>query len=207
MNSIVQRAVTFLPLVGALCANLSFGAELPIGIFSIDGATVGVTTLDEVQQTYGKAKAYRVGREDGANVRICYAHSASTRGSYYLAFESGVMGEFSTITGFRISTIRPAKNCVSTKVDIGTLETRNGIRLKQTLQDFRSTVPIEFKRRGLEFTYEAVNKRLATPEELNKLRANWPQEKQDYFDVTITIKAKFKGDHLIDFFVQKIESY
>lgn len=206
MSNIVQRALTCLPLVAVLYVDMSFGAELPVGIFSIDGATVGVTTLDDIQQTYGKAKAVAVSPEDGADVRMCYIHS-SPKGRSYLSFESGVMGGFSTITGFRISTVRPAKNCVSTKVNIETLETQNGIRLKQSLQDFSNAAPVEFKRRGTELDYEAVSRRPATPEELNALRAKWPKGEQDYFDVTITIKAKFKDGQLIDFYVHKIESY
>jgi len=55
--------------------------------------------------------------------------------------------------------------------------------------------------------YEAVSQRAATEEELKRLRAKWPDEKQDYFDVTTTLKAKFKDNRLIDFYVQKIESY
>jgi hypothetical protein len=56
-------------------------------------------------------------------------------------------------------------------------------------------------------TYEAVSQRTATQEELKKLRTNWPNEAQDYFDVTITVKAKFKSNRLIDLYVHKIESY
>jgi hypothetical protein len=167
---------------------------------------VGVTALADVQKTYGVAEASRVSREDEADVRVCYAHS-SPNGASFLVFESGPMGGFKQITGFRISILRPSGNCVSTKIDIGTLKTGNGIRLGQGLVDFKKAISVEFKRRGSELIYEAVSQRAATEEELKRLRAKWPDEKQDYFDVTTTLKAKFKDNRLIDFYVQKIESY
>jgi hypothetical protein len=206
-------------LASALCASVSLAAEVPPETFSIDNATVGVTTLTDVQRIYGAAEASRVGREDGADVRICYTHPSS-KGRTFLIFESGVMGGFKQITGFRLSTIRPSGNCVSTKTDIDTLETRNRVRLGQNLADFKKAIPVEFKRRGSELIYEAVNqraadyeaarRRAATQEEMNeelkRLRAKWPNEQQDHFDVTMTLSAKFKDDRLIDFYVHKIES-
>lgn len=193
-------------LASAFCASVSLAAEIPPATFSIDNATVGVTTLADIQEIYGAAEASRVGREDEADVRICYAYSSS-KGRSFLIFESGVMGSFKQITGFRISTIRPSGNCVSTKTDVGVLETRNGVRLGQSLADFKKAIPVEFKRRGSELIYETLSQRAATQEELKRLRAKWPNEKQDYFDVTITLSAKFKDNRLVDFYVHKIESY
>ena len=188
------------------CAGVSLAADIPPETFSIGNATIGVATLSEVQKIYGAAEPSRVGREDEADVRVCYAYSSS-KGRSFLIFESGVMGGLKQITGFRVSTVRPSGNCVSTKTDIGTLETGNGIRLGQSLADFKKAVPVAFKRRGSEFTYEVVGRRVATPEELGRLRAKWPNEKQDYFDVTMNLSARFKNDRLIDFYARKIESY
>jgi len=117
------------------------------------------------------------------------------------------MGGFKRLTGFRISTFRPKGNCVSTKIDVGALATGNGVRLGQSFEDFEKAVPVEFERHGLELTYEAVSQRAVTQEELKRLRAKWPNEKQNYFDVTTIIKAKFQDNRLIDLYVHKIESY
>jgi hypothetical protein len=190
----------------ASCVSASFTNEVPPQIFSINNATVGVTTLDEVRKIYGMVEPSRVSREDEADITVCYVHFSS-RGESFLVFESGVMGSFKRITGFRISTLRPTGNCVSTNIDVGDLVTGNGVRLGQSLEDFEKAVPVKFKRRGLELIYEAVSQRAATQEELKRLRANWPNEKQDYFDVTTIIKAKFQDNRLIDFYVHKIESY
>lgn len=169
-------------------------------------ATVGVTTLEEVQKTYGMVEPSRVSREEEADVTICYVHS-SPKGKSFLVFESGIMGGYIDITGFRISTIRPSSACVVTKIDVGALTTGNGVRLGQSLEDFKKTVPVEFMHHGSELAYEAVGQRAATQEELKGLHARWPNEKQDHFDVTTNIKAEFRDNRLIDFYIHKIESY
>ena len=92
-------------------------------------------------------------------------------------------------------------------MDIRALKTGNGVRLGQTVADFKKTIPVGFKQRGSELTYEAVSQRAATQEELKRLHAKWPDEKQDYFDVTMTLRARFKDNRLVDFYVHKIESY
>lgn len=183
-----------------------FAAEIPSQVFSINSATVGVTTLDEVQKTYGPAKPSKVSKADEADVNICYAH-LSDNGTAFLIFESGVMGGFKQLTGFRITNVRPRNRRVLTKVDLGALEAGNGVRLGQDIADFKRAIPVEFKRHGAVLSFESVDRRAATEEELKRLRARWPGEKQDYFDVTTNLSARFKDDRLIDFYIHRIESY
>lgn len=189
-----------------LCTSVSFAAEVPAQTFSINGATVGVTTLDEVSKIYGMVEPSKTGPGDSAGIAICYVH-LSAKGESFLFFESGAMGGWTRITGFRISTVRPSGDCASTKIAVGALATGNGVRLRQSLEDFKKAVPVDLKRHGSELTYKALSQRAATQEELKRLRTMWPNEKQDYFDVTTNIKAKFQDNQLIDFYVHKIESY
>lgn len=198
----------FVPLLVASVswAAVSLAAEVPSQVFSINHATVGFTTLDQIRETYGIAQTARVSRDDGADIVMCYAHSARGRRSF-LVFESGAMGGFTRITGFRLSLLAPSVRCASTTIDIGALATGNGIQLRQSRVDFENALPVEFRRRGSQLIYEAVSRRVATAEEQKRLRVRWPESKQDYFDVTITIKAKFSRDRLIDLYVHKIESY
>ena len=116
------------------------------------------------------------------------------------------MGGWEKITSFRISKRRPAESCASTVVDIDGLATGNGVRLGQTLEAFKNSFPVKFKRNGSKLIYQAVSKRAATDEELKSIRARWPNEKQVYFDVTVEINAKFDGDRLIDFYASTFES-
>jgi hypothetical protein len=207
MKKLITYVLVNALVVVALYAIAFSATEVPSQIFSINGATVGVTTLDEVQKIYGMSEPARVNQEDEeADVTVCYVHP-SPRGKSYLVFESGVMGGYKFITGFRISTLPPNGNCISTKTDVSALATRNGVRLGQSLKEFKKAVPVKFRCNNFELTYEAISQRTATQEELKRLRTNWPNEKQHYFDVTTIIKAKFHDNKLIDFYVHKIESY
>ena len=69
--------------------------------------------------------------------------------------------------------------------------------------DFQKAIPVEFKHSGPELIYEGVSQRAANQAELKELRAKWPEEKQDYFDVSITLRAKFKDSRLVDFYVRR----
>lgn len=162
--------------------------------------------MGEVQKVYGTAEPVRLSNEEEADVAICYMHS-STKGESFLVFESGIMGGYKDITGFRISTIRPSINCVATKIDVGTLTTENGVKLGQSLEDFKKTVQVMFAYHGSRLAYEGAGQRPATQEELKMLRSKWPNTIQNYFDVTTNIEAEFLGNRLIDFYIRKIESY
>lgn len=189
-----------------LSINASVAGEIPQTVFTINNSTLGVTTLDEVRKMYGVADAYRVSRDDEADIAVCYTHP-STKEKYFLIFESSVMGSYKQITGFRLSKLHPSTNCLHTTSDIGSLATGNGAHLGQRLNDFLKTFPFKFERRNSELLFETIRQRKATEEELKKIRSAWPDEKQDSFDITITIRAKFKKDRLIDLYIQKIESY
>jgi hypothetical protein len=169
-------------------------------------ATIGVTTLDDVRKVYGPADQKRMTREEEANVTICYVQ-ASSKGGAYLEFETGVMGGYDRLTGYRITRIAPREGCSPTKADVGALSTANGIHLGQNVGDFRRAIPVAFDQNGQELVYKTITKRKATPEELKRLRARWPDEKEDHFDVTIGIRAKCRDNQLVDLYVHKIETY
>ena len=206
MKNCFLSFLVIIPLALVLCINVSIAGEIHQDVFTINNSTVGVTTLDEVQKMYGEAEMYRVSREDEANIAVCYSHS-SNKEKYFLVFESSVMGSNKQITGLRLSYLLPSTNCMPTTADLSSSTTGNGVRLGQSQKDFLKAFPVKFKRRNTELFYEAVSQRNATETELKRLRATWPDEKQDYFDVTITIKANIKKNRLVDFHIQKIESY
>jgi hypothetical protein len=203
----VSSRLAITPVI-VLIASVSVeaGAPVPPGVFTLNHTTIGVTTLDEVRKTYGMVEPSRVGPEEEADIAICYVHPSS-KGKVSVVFESGAMGGWKEITGFRLSAQRGGGHCVSTEMNISTLATENGIRLGQSLEGFTKAMPIKFRHRGSALTYEGVSQRAATQEELKRLRAEWPDERQDYFDVTITIRATFSANRLVDFYVRKNESY
>jgi hypothetical protein len=117
------------------------------------------------------------------------------------------MGGFKVITGYRITAFPPKGKCVFTKTNMRNYVTKNGVHLGQNIKEFEKSIPIEFKYNKSELTHESFSKRKATKDELKKIHARWPKEKQDYYDVTIIIKARFTDNRLVDFYVQKIESF
>lgn len=193
-------------LVMMLYVKVPFAAEIPFQAFSINNVTVGITTVDEILKTYGKTKISKTSRDDEADITMCYVFS-SPKWKSFLVFESGVMGNFKQITGFRISVLPQNVECLPSKTDMDTLITGNGVYLGQSLIDFKKSFPVKFQQQGSELIFEAVIQRTATPEELKKIQTNWPNETQNYFDVTITVKAMFKKNRLIDFYIHKVESY
>jgi len=124
-----------------------------------------------------------------------------------LIFETGIMGGYTDITGFRVRTGRPHANCTAITFDAKRFRTHNGVHLGQTSANFERVLRIKFKRRGSELRYEGEGRSVATAAELKELRGRWPNEAQSYIDVTTTIRARFVADRLVDFCVRKIESY
>lgn len=198
-----QSAVLF---AAAACVRVPLVAEIPPATFALASITVGVNTLDEVEDTYGAAKTSRVSSEDEAETRVCYS-VVSPQGTSYLTFEAHVMGAYGVVTGFGVSIIQPNGPCVATKASVGILETGSGVRLGQSRAQVRRAIPVAFKNRGSKLSYETVTRRAASEEERQRLRARWPTEEQDYFDVTMSVTATFKDDRLVDFRVRRIESY
>ena len=189
-----------------VCAS-SLPAEVPISAFAIGESAIGVQTFADIQKIFGAAKSVRISKEDGADLVMCYVHIASKRKAF-LIFESGEMGGSERyITGFRLSVLPPQWGCTPTTVEIGGLKTRNGIYLGQISKDFQSKFPIRFTRKAGDFRYEGSSRRVATAEELKRIRSQWPDTSQDYFDVTISIEAKFGSDRLVDYRIRKIESF
>jgi len=191
-----------------ICSFLSASASLaqvPQQTFALNSLIIGHSTISDAQRIYGKATPYRTGKEDEADQEICYV--SREKQPVFLVLETGPMGGYITITGARISIFDQKGHCVPTNLDISALSTTNGIRIGQSFSEFENALPIKFKRNGSSLMYEAVTQRQATKDELAELHANWPNEKQTYFDVTVNIQATFHNNGLADFYVSKIESY
>src|SRR5262245_12657569 len=94
-----------------LCSACVFGADSEPApqLFTLDRVSIGDTSLDEVRALYGAAVATRLGKEDEADVQICY--SAKAGGNASVSFESGVMGAMKYVTAYRLSRGKPADTC------------------------------------------------------------------------------------------------
>jgi hypothetical protein len=205
MNKIIQW---FLFVLLCLTFNLAHAQTelVPKETFSFDDLKIGSATFDDVQDKYGQTTIIKSGKEDESAIQICYVHT-SPKGKTFIVFESGPLGGFKRITSIHMSTRYSRKNCSSTQIDLSSLSWGNGVQLGQSRKDFLKKFNVNFKCVGTELVYESASKREATKEELDKLRANWPTEKQTFFDVIIEIKARFNNNHLSDYYLSKIESY
>ena len=179
--------------------------EVSDASFSLGEVKIAQTTFDEIQAQFGKGNVIR-GKSEDSPVEICYASGPNGKNTFVI-FETGPMGGFIRVTGFRVTTIDPKTNCAQTSVNLMTLSTANGVLLHLSKQEFLAKLPFPFKRRGAFLKYEAQSKREASKEELEKMRATWPKETQTYFDVMSTIEARFDKDRLIGYYASKIESY
>jgi len=185
---VVNVVIRGLALALAL-SGTSRAADAPIGTFSLGDVKIGVSSMNDVQSVFGPAQGVRVSHEDEADKIVCYTNRGK-KGPSFLLFETGPMGAFTTITGFRLSKAPHAKNCASTKVDIASLRTDNGAHLGQSTADFKKVVAVNFDINGSELTFESESKRAATQEEVKRIRANWPDANDEQFDVTTIIKGK-----------------
>lgn len=180
--------------------------NLPNEMFRIGKIELGKTTFGEIEKNHGNAKSFRTSKDDGADEYICYIQKHG-KSKQYIVFETGEMGGYKQVIGFRISTNKPHISCNIATNELST-ETGNGVSIGQSYEKFVKRFSINFKDiKKSRLTYENISQREATTEELVHLRKVFPNEKETRFDVTVTINAQFKQNNLIDYYVRKIESY
>jgi len=160
---------------------------------SADNVTMDKTTMDEIQNKYGKTSIFRSGIEDESNKQVCYNNKLK-KGEGFIIFEFGAMGGFNRVTGIRIFAENGGEKCAQTITNLFDIVSGNGGQLGQSRKVFLKRFKISFKRIGERLIYQGESKREANKEELNKLHKWWPSEKQTFFDVTTTVRASFKDD-------------
>lgn len=203
-NRMVQIFLSILSFVGL--ASIGSAEYLPDKTFSIGKIEVGKTTFDEIKKNYGGTESFRISKDDGADEYICYVQQHEKL-KQYVVFETGEMGGYKQVIGFRLAANKPKNSCVRAPNDMPT-ETGNGVSIGQPYEKFIKSFPISFKSsKKSTLTYENISQREATADELVYLRKVFPNEKETRFDVTVTINAQFKNKNLVDYRVRKIVSY
>jgi len=177
-------------------------AKLPVTIFSIGAATVEETTFDEARDLFGNAKDYELKEGAATNDRlICYFYSKNGEKAFLVFFTSDMGGETHTILGFRLTLINPRiehqqVECYPTQINLFSLETSNGIKLGQSVNEFKTNTPVPFKKKEGIFVYEQVK----------KIHPDWPKFDDEFWYEYSTIKAQFKNDKLINLEASQITS-
>lgn len=178
----------------------------PLEVFTFAKVKIGITTIIEAQNLFGKSIPYRSAMHDEEPKKVCYAANTK-QGLYYIIFESGAMGGFSRITKFILDKKPPPNKCPATKMPDQYLKTGNNIEIGQSRNEFLRRLPINFRINGDMLQYTSTRKREATPDEVKTLKEMWPHEKSLQFDVQINIQAYFENNHLSRYEVSKTETY
>jgi hypothetical protein len=187
-----------------LCAAQT-SAAVPDEIFAFDEVKIGITTLADVQVKFGKAKMVRTGQADGAPIAVCYFFGDAKQRKF-VTFESGALGGWKVVTVLRVSRKPTNNSCASTNHNLTNIP-GHGVQLDQSAEDFKKKIHVPFKSKGTSLFYLSETKRAATLEEVERMQAVFPKEKQIEFDVVVTIRAKFEANRLVDYLVSKTESF
>lgn len=200
----MRNTIWILMLSNALTSSSHAKPVQELGL-SLGGTRIGTSTLQDVQAVFGRASPKR-GAEEESPIQLCYFHD-SKNGKAFVVFESGPLGGFKRITGIRLAALPPRGSCARTSINLFALKFGNQVALLQGPAKVFQASGRTFKRSGETWVYEKESQRKATADELIKLRANWPGEKQDYFDVYVRIEARFHKERLVDYHVSKVESF
>jgi hypothetical protein len=201
----MRSILIFILLYSLSQASNATSGDVPDTMFSLGSVEIGKTSLDEIEIKFGKTDKIRGKGEDSA-VEICYKQIIRDK-KLTVIFESGPMGGFKRVTGFRITEKPQKKACAATSIDLSMISTGNGASLFQDRDYFLKISPVSFKKKGSTLFCEINSIRNASKEELLKIKKIWPNERQAFFDVTVSIEAVFDKKHLIEYSVRKIETY
>lgn len=195
-------AIVSLWLAGCATAK---AVELPADAFVIDDVTIGETTFADIERKFGKSARFRTSTDDGEDEFLCYADLAQEPVSFVI-FETGAMGGWDQVTGFRITKNKP-KQCEVTARGLAS-KIGNGIKLGDGRADFARKFKGELRATsdGV-FAYERESKRRATADELAYLRKTFPTSSATEFDVIVEAVATFSKGRLADYSLRRIESY
>jgi hypothetical protein len=201
----IRQSMFWLLCSFLLIVSCAQSKEIPESAFRVGEVQLLQTTLDDVQKQFGTSNLSR-GKSEDSLIEICYVHKLKGKNAF-VVFETGPMGGFRRVTGFRLSVIDPKKDCAETNVDLLSLSTADGISLNLSKREFLKKMPILFNQQGSNLNYEMQSKREASKEELEKMRTMWPKETQTFFDVVTSINATFDKGRLTNYYISKIESY
>lgn len=174
---------------------------MDVSVLSLDKVIIGVTTLEDIYTLYGKNKE---NRKDTASIEVCYANSSQ---NIFTVFQSGAMGGFDRITGFKLMTRKPELFCVASNIDMRFMATGNGVQLDQSRDDFLRNFDISFIDNGRTLKYDEESRRKLTKSEMEMLNVIPSSKVQSWFDVFTSISARFVNGRLTYYEVSKVESY
>ena len=116
--------------------------NLPNKIFRLGEIEIAKTPLDEIKKNYGGTEQFRISKNDGSDEFICYVQKLGKL-KQYVVFETGEMGGYKQLTGFRISAKKPQNVCIPVSSEMPKA-TANGVSIGETYAEFIRRFPFRF---------------------------------------------------------------
>lgn len=184
--------------------------DIADGDATILGYTIGRASLDDVQAKLGKTETYRVSREEGSDVAICYVSPAD--GTVFAVY-SGAMGGWKDITWFALWSLEAAfpntSRCAKSVEISRHLVTLTGLRLGLTAAELKRIAGTPSKVTSSSAKYDYVCRRKMSEDDIKgfKTANNWDVTSDPYFDRMSWIDVHFKNAIATRIEIGRIESY
>lgn len=158
------------------------------GYLSLGGVVIGITTLDEVADIFGKSEIYTT-REQSSNF-VCYVSENDDTG---VVFESGPLGAWIDVTAFVVikTEFLDVARCKKSKLVDRQKMVVNGLSLGLSVDDVQKKLGKPTYRDTSYLAYRYADKTLL---------------KDEVFDVTSGIRFGFRGNEITWFDISKVLS-
>ncbi len=191
------------------CQNAPKKVDITDADAIIHGLRIGHSSLEDVQQKFGRADIERVSREEESDVSVCYI---SPIDQTILVFYSGAMGGWKDVTWFGIwsheAAFPHASQCASSTLVSQKIATDSGLRLGLTKKEVAAIAGRPTKVGPTASKYEYLCLQKMTEEQVKGFKANnWDVTKDPYLDRMSWINVRYANYAASRLEVGRIESY
>jgi hypothetical protein len=191
------------------CQNAPKKVEITEADATILGLSIGRSSLEDVQEKFGRAEIERVSREEESDVSVCYI---SPIDQTILVFYSGAMGGWKDVTWFAIwsreAAFPHASQCASSTLVSQSVATDSGLRVGLTKKEVAGIAGRPTKIGPTSSKYEGLCLQKMTEEQIKGFKANnWDVTKDPYLDRMSWIDVRYVNSIAARLEIGRIESY
>ena len=172
------------------------------------GFTLGSSTLADVQNELGPARAGACSKEEESSKVICYVSDGPDKTR--ILFEAGFSGGWSRLDGVRVSSGKLAPTCLiqCTAMAETAVHTDGGLRLGLTRQELIKLLGLPAQANGNSLTFEWLSKRPMTKAEIDRETRTFKAPVTDpYWDVQDTVEVTMNDSKVAEFHIKHIVTY
>jgi hypothetical protein len=191
------------------CQNAPKKVEITDADATILGLSIGRSSLEDVQEKFGRAEIKRVSGEEESDVSVCYI---SPIDQTILVFYSGAMGAWKDVTWFAIwsheAAFPHASQCASSILVSQSIATDSGLRLGLTKKEVAGIAGRPTKVGPTSSKYEYLCLQKMSEEQVKGFNANnWDVTKDPYLDRMSWIDVRYLNSTAARLDIGRIESY